>query len=202
MLKQQYPHVATAKIAASLGRSLVRVYSKAAALGLKKSEEYLASPDACRLRRGDNVGASRRFLPGHVPVNKGVKGWDAGGRSHETRFKPGQRGSNWVPIGSERLMDGYLQRKVSDTGYPPRDWKAVHVLLWEQHYGPVPPGYAISFIDGDKRHIDLTNLVMLSRRELMLRNTIHRYPPELRQAIRLVGKLNRAIKRADREEQD
>ncbi|EMM6737362.1 HNH endonuclease, partial [Pseudomonas aeruginosa] len=41
-----------------------------------------------------------------------------------TRFKKGQKPHTWLPVGSTRISaDGYLQRKISDTGYPPRDWK-------------------------------------------------------------------------------
>jgi len=201
-LKQLYPSTPTAKIAVLLQRPIHCVYNKAATLRLKKSPEYLAGPEACRLRRGDNVGARFRFRPGHVPANKGVKGWQAGGRSAETQFKPGQRGNKWVPIGSERFCDGYLQRKTGDTNYPPCDWQPVHALLWVERYGPIPSGYAVKFIDGDKKNIALDNLALISRGELMLLNTIHRYPPEVKQAIRLVAKLNRTIDRVEREKQD
>ncbi len=57
----------------------------------------------------------------------------------ETMFKKGQVGTRFMPIGSERInADGYLDRKVSATGYPPRDWVAVHRLLWIEHHGPIP----------------------------------------------------------------
>lgn len=59
LLRKLYPNVSTAKIAQRLGRSLSAVYGHAGLLGLSKSESYLASPDACRLRRGDNVGEGR-----------------------------------------------------------------------------------------------------------------------------------------------
>lgn len=120
VLRTQYAHTPTQKLSRSIGRSESAVYGRAAILGLKKSETYLAGPDACRLRRGDNVGASCRFLPGHVPANKGLRrpGF-APGRMAQTQFKPGARPHTWKPIGSTRLSkDGYVQRKVSDTGYP------------------------------------------------------------------------------------
>jgi hypothetical protein len=203
LLKRLYSNTATAEIANALNRSLNSVYAKANILGLKKSEAYLASPDACRLRRGDNVGMACRFLPGHVPANKGIKGWDSGGRSHETRFKAGQRGNKWMPIGSYRTShEGYLQRKVAETGYPPHDWRAVHLLLWIEHHGPIPTGYAVGFIDGNKQHVVIDNLVLLSRADLMQRNTIHRYPQELRLAIRQVARLKLVIERKRDEKQD
>ena len=203
-LKRLYPDTPTAKLAALLKRPICSVYGMAFSLGLKKSDAYRASPAACRLRRGDNVGAAYRFKPGHVPANKGLRrpGWYAG-RMRETQFKKGQRGNKWMPLGSLRLSkEGYLCRKIADTGYPPRDWRGVHLLLWEGHYGPVPPGHTICFLDGDRRHVALDNLVPLTRRELMARNTIARFPPELRHAIRLTRKLQRTIKERTSEKRD
>ena len=200
LLKREYPDTPTAKIAAVLRVPVDRVYSKAAKMGLKKSEQYMASPDACRLRRGDNVGAAYRFKPGHVPANKGKKGISYPGM-RATQFKPGQNPRNWKPIGSERLCDGYLQRKMTDTGYPPHDWKPVHVLLWVEHYGPVPSGYAVAFIDGDKKRVVIENLVLLSRADLMRRNTYHNnYPKEICELIQLRGQIVRQINKRTRNE--
>lgn len=57
IVRSRYPHERTENIATTLGMNIDQIYKKAHALGLKKTDEYLASPDACRLRRGDNVGA-------------------------------------------------------------------------------------------------------------------------------------------------
>jgi hypothetical protein len=85
LVRDLYPEVPTKLIAERLGRSVEKVYARAAKLGLHKSAEYLASPDACRLRRGDKVGLACRFQPGHAPANKGLRmpGW-APGRMAET----------------------------------------------------------------------------------------------------------------------
>jgi hypothetical protein len=171
-------------------------------MGLRKSVTYLAGPDACRLRRGDNVGAACRFLPGHVPANKGLRrpGW-APGRMVETQFKPGVKPHTWRPIGCTRLTkDGYLQRKVSDTGYPPKDWVGVHVIMWVEAYGRVPKGFVVAFKDRNKANIRLDNFELVSRRELMQRNTIHNYPPELADVIRLGASLKRQIRKIDEEQ--
>ena len=196
-LRAIYPHRSTSKVAEILGRSVCSVNSMASTLRLHKTEKYLASTDACRLRRGNNVGWAHRFPKGHVPANKGMRrpGW-APGRMAETQFKKGNHPHTWVPIGSTRLSkEGYLQRKVSDTGYTPRDWKGVHILMWEKANGPVPAGHAVTFQDRDKSHIALENLELITRAELMARNTIHNLPEELKGAIRAVASLNRAIRR-------
>jgi hypothetical protein len=72
----------------------------------------------------------------------------------QTQFKTGNRPENWLPIGSLRTTpDGYQQKKITDTGYPPVDWKAVHVLLWEEHHGPVAINLCVCFKDGNKSHM-------------------------------------------------
>jgi hypothetical protein len=185
----RYPHEPTAKLAADLGRSERSVYMRSDFLNLNKSPEYLASPAACRLRRGDSVGAASRFKPGLEPWNKGMQ-WDSGGRSAETRFKPGQMPKNHKPVGYERVnADGYRERKVAE----PKTFRAVHVLLWEEHLGPVPHGFAVIFKNRDKSDIRIDNLALISRADLMRRNSYHNYPQPIPQLIQLRGVLNRQI---------
>ena len=144
--------------------------------------------------RGIVSGRTGRFENGHVPHNKGKKGWCAGGNSVKTRFKKGSRPQTWVPVGSERITkDGILQRKISDTGYPPKDWRSVHSLLWEEHHGPIPKGYIVVFKNGDRTKICIENLELISRAENMRRNTIHNLPPALADVCRIRGVLNRRI---------
>ncbi len=201
ILRRMYADTPTSKLAATLGRSLLTVYQKAAKLGLEKSAAYLASPDACRLRRGEHPGKDTQFQPGHVPANKGLRrpGW-APGRMRETQFKKGERRGVatmlWKPIGTERVSkDGYLERKINDDLPLQRRWRAVHLILWEEERGPLPPGHALTFKNGDKSDIRLDNLELVTRAELMRRNTIHNYPPELKEVIRLKASLGRAIRK-------
>lgn len=201
VLREAYPHLATALVAGALARSVSAIYGRAQGMGLEKSPAYLASPAACRLRRGDNVGRATRFPKGHVPANKGLRrpGY-APGRMAETQFKPGSRhgtaAARYQPIGAERVSkDGYLERKVHD-GLPMQSrWRAVHLLVWEAAHGPVPRGHAISFRNGDRRDIRLDNLACIPRAELMRRNTLHRYPSALVSAMQLRGALVRRIRR-------
>lgn len=204
LLRAEYPDTPTAVLADRFGVTERAVYNRARKLGLKKSDAYLASPAACRLRRGDNIGGATRFPPGHRPHNAGLKGWRAGGRSAVSQFKPGNRPHTWQPIGSERTTDeGYLQRKLTDTGNTRRDWVCLHVLAWEAVHGPVPRGQIVVFKNRDKRDIRLENLELITRAENMRRNSIHRLPKELADVCRLKGALQRAIeKRARNEKQD
>lgn len=192
IIKARFPMDTAAEIATAIGCSIAAVHHRARKLGVKKSDAFWKSEKCARLN--GKQGAQYRFA-------KGVTSWNAGkqigskGRSAETQFKPGQRSHNYRPVGSERVRsDGYLERKVSDTGYPPKDWKTLHVILWESVNGPVPKGHVLVFIDGNKRNIVIENLSCITLAENARRNSIHRYPPELRQAMRTLGRLKSKIR--------
>ena len=204
-LRAEFPDTPTAKLAKSLGRSLSSTYQRAYTLGLHKSAAYLASPAAGRTNGRQGVGT--RFAKGHVPANKGLRrpGWGPG-RMKETQFVKGVRRGVavelWKPIGTERMSkDGYLQRKINNDLPLQARWRFVHLLVWEAANGPLPKGHAIAFKNGDKRDIRLDNLECISRRELMARNTVHRYPKPVAQAVQLLGAVKRKINRRARDEE-
>lgn len=204
-LRARYSHEKTSVIAAALGRAVYSVYNKAHSLGLKKSAEFLASPASGRT--DGSRGASGRFKPGQTPANKGLRrpGW-APGRMAETQFRKGERRGVAVrlyqPIGTERTSkDGYLERKINDDMPLQKRWRAVHILMWEAVHGPLPAGHAVVFKDKDKTHIVIDNLELVSRADLMRRNTRHNLPKELSDLIQLRGALNRVINHRAKNEQ-
>lgn len=198
-----FPDLPTVEIAAALRRSISTVYGQAYKLGLHKSAAYHASPEACRLRRGDKIGAAFRFLPGHVPANKGTRrpGY-APGRMRETQFRKGGRSANYLPIGTQRVdSDGYLREKIADGlgGFGNRNvWAFVHRQVWEAAHGPIPEGHRIWWKDGDRMNCALDNLEILSGAEHMARTTIHNLPPALKGAITAAAALKKAIRRKSR----
>ena len=198
-LARLYPATPMHEIVTALGRSESSIYGKAALMGLKRSEAFLSSPASGRIKPGSMQGAPTRFERGHATWNKGMKGWQADG-CQATQFKPGQNPHNWNPIGHERVTkDGYLQRKMTDTKCTRKDYRMVHHLVWEERNGPVPAGHALIFKDRNKTNIQLDNLELITRAELCRRNSIHRYSPELKHAIRTLAKLKRTIEDSSNE---
>jgi hypothetical protein len=188
-LRRDFATTSTADLAARFGVHYHQVARRATTLGLRKLEEYLVSAGG----RTDGVrGMGTRFQPGHRP-------WTAGktltGRIASTAFKPGQRPANYKPLGSLRInAGGYLQRKITETGYPPHDWQFVHRLVWVEAHGPIPPGHVVTFRTGrrttDPELLTVDALELISQRELMDRN---RLPPELQAISQLRGVLTRAL---------
>ena len=111
---------------------------------------------------------------------------------------------SYKPIGSLRISkDGQLQRKVRDDGPTSRRWISVARLVWEAAHGPVPKGHVVVFLPGKftaiEHEITLDRVELITRRELMRRNSVHTVqPPELARITQLRGALARQINRRSR----
>jgi len=111
-----------------------------------------------------NTGFTGQFNKGNIPFNKGLKGV---GGWEPTQFKKGNTPKNYKPVGTERVNgDNYVDIKIAD----PHKWKGKHILIWEEHNGPVPKGYVVIFGDGNNRNFDINNLVLVSRQQLLIMN--------------------------------
>lgn len=183
-LRRLYATTRTSEIAEQLGRTVGSTYQRAQTLRLHKDVAMLLEQNRRLGSALKDAGAPFRFAAGHVPANKGLRrpGY-APGRMRETQFKKGQRPHTWMPIGSRRLMDGYLQEKVTDTGYPPRDWVGLHILLWRRAGRRVPKRHVLAFKNGDRTDVRLSNLECIHRRELSRRNHWKHLPKPLRDVI-------------------
>lgn len=204
-MRALYPNTRTADIAALLGVHIDLVYRKAQSMGLSKSAALEATDKSGRIFRGGKAGQATQFTPGKKPWNAGLKGYQPGGRSVDTQFKPGELSGaaahNWVPVGAYRVAakDNYLQRKTSAEGRGPKDWTGVHRLVWEAAHGPVPDGHVVVFLPGRKSTvlelITLDALECITRTELMRRNSIWAKGPELGALYQLKGAINRQVNR-------
>ncbi|MDO9052909.1 MAG: HNH endonuclease signature motif containing protein [Gallionella sp.] len=197
LLRAHYPDTRTCNLVALIGRPRDSIYAKASELKLMKSDAFMASPASGRTTGKQGTGT--RFTKGHQTWNKGLH-YQPGGNIRESQFKKGRMPHNWHPIGHERLTEeGYLQRKMADTGVTRRDYRAVHVMLWEQHNGKVPDKHLVIFKDKDKTRIVIENLECISKSENMKRNSFHNYPKEIALLVQLRGALNRKINRQEKQ---
>lgn len=207
ILRLRYPDTPTHKLSALLGISDRAIYAKAKNIGLRKDQAYLDSPHSGRLRPGHNQGGATRFCKGHTTWNKGKKGLTYPG-CVATQFKPGRpayKARNYKPIGSTRVNAyGYLDRKVTDDPnlVPARRWVGVHRLVWEAANGPIPAGHAVVFKAGMRTNVEaeitIDRLELITRRELMARNTVHNLPKQIVQVVQLRSALKRKINRLEK----
>jgi len=192
-----YADTDTRELAAWLGHSVRDISQVATKYGIHKSAKYMATHSCGRIQ------------PGNVPHNKGLRrpGWSPG-RMRETQFKPGERSGiaakNWCPVGTIRTdAEGYLRIKVRE--WKPGDkawgfgnvgiWPLLQRHIWEKAYGPIPAGHVVVFEDGNRSNCAIGNLGLISRRDLMKRNTVHNLPKELAEVIQLSGALKRKLRR-------
>lgn len=70
---------------------------------------------------------------------------------------------------------------------------SLHRYTWMLNKGKIKKGYNVVIKDHGKSAGDINNLELVSDAELAKRNSIARYPPELRKAIWALIKFNKAI---------
>lgn len=150
----------------------------------------------CSNRKLKNGLIGGRFEKGQAAFNKGKKWADfmtpeGQANSRKTQFKKGQINGiakiKYKPIGSEtKRADGYIWVKIAKG-----KWIQKHHLVWELHYGPIPPGHVIVFLDGNICNCDITNLILASRGEVAVANSKKLLVgnPELRKAGILISRL-------------
>ena len=130
--------------------------------------------------RGINSGRTGHFRPGHQPWNAGTKGMT---QANSGSFTDGHEPHNTKWEGYERVTkDGIVEVSVREpnphTGYE-RRFRPKHVLLWEQHNGPVPDSHCVVFRDGDPSNIAIDNFELMHRLELLrLNKRQHRKAPD------------------------
>ena len=132
--------------------------------------------------------------PGCQPWNKGLRYQLTG---LKRQFQSGYRPWNYIPIGHEKAnYQNYIRRKIADG--EGRNYRPLHQLIWEEHHGPIPEGRIVCFKNRDRGDLRIENLELLTRAEMMARNSINQYPTELNRAMRQLAKLKKTIKQKDK----
>lgn len=88
----------------------------------------------------------------------------------QTSFRKG-REQVQLPIGTIRkttngttyikVKDSYLSRQK---GYREPYWVPIQKKVWQDHYGEVPDGKMVIFLDGNNENIDISNLYCIDRK--------------------------------------
>ena len=142
-----------------------------------------------------NTGLTGHFPKGNIPFNKGTKGLM---KANKSSYKKGNIPKNYKSIGTERITkDGYTEIKVKD----PNVWKLKQRLIYEEHYGEIPKGYVVMFLDRDKSNFDINNLILISRNQLrtLNQNDLIKDDPELTKSGIILADLLIKINEKDKE---
>lgn len=203
-LKVLYPNIKNSDISLKIGRSISGLASKAKSLGIRKSEMFFNDPILSG-RNLQNCGKDTRFKKGSVPHNKNrnLEQWmpkETIEKIKKTQFKKGAIPQNALPIGTEVIRNDkrsgkkYIMIKVE--GFKTLIYK--HVYIFKSHYKiKLKPGENVVFKDGNTMNLSIDNLECITNVELMNRNSIQRYPPELKTQMLKNSKLKRIIKKIE-----
>lgn len=133
-----------------------------------------------RQRHGIKSGVTGWFQKGHAPGNKGKKleeyvkdpervEWIRS-RISATQYKKGNKPYNELPVGSIVVIDGYKLYKKQMEGTRWQCWEPLHRVVWRKHNGPIPEDGMIIFKDGNKMNCDISNLILITKRENAVMN--------------------------------
>ena len=86
-------------------------------------------------------------------------------------FKNGEQNAKTYKIGDEREYNGYIWIKTNDIHHKGRvtsamfneNWTPKHRYIYMQHYGNIPDGHIVIFLDSNNRNFDIDNLYCISR---------------------------------------
>jgi len=204
IIRAHYPHMINEEIQELLPhRTTSMIYNRAYFLGVRKTIETIRRKQQLCGNVIREVGRKTRFKKGSTPVNKEKKQVEfmtSEGieRSKQTRFKKGNKPHNTKSDRFSVRKDSkgklYVFYKIEDGV-----WVHYHRYLYEQHHGEIPKGMVIRFKDGNFMNLDLNNLEMVSRKENMVRNSIHNLPPEIKELKLLIKTLNCRINKKSKQ---
>lgn len=190
-LLENYGTLTANQIGINIGRTRASVKNRCTKLKLKLDPETRAKQ--C------DIG---KFRSGQDSWNKGKKQSDymskeAIKRTKATRFKKGNLPHN-------TKADGVITVRKDNRGIPYQfirigsgEWIHLHWQVWFDKNGQIPEGGIVRFKDGNTMNCVIENLELIDMAENMKRNTIHRYPEDLKELIRLQAKLNRKISKIE-----
>jgi len=101
-------------------------------------------------------------------------------------FQKGRKDFSAHPIGKEvfngqniwvKVKDDYISEKENiNSKQSSPNWRKKHILIYEKHYGIIPNGSVVVFLDQNKKNCEIDNLYLTTRRInfLMVKNKWHK----------------------------
>ncbi|WP_295353060.1 HNH endonuclease signature motif containing protein [uncultured Succinivibrio sp.] len=160
-----------------VGRSnseLARMFTEH--FGIEKTAHQISS---VKKRYNLKSGLDGRFKSGHAPTNKGRK---VSAQTYEkmknsnTWYSKGNQPYNTLPLNTVKKdqLNGYWYHKYNMHGKTKRGrWILLHHEIWIKAHGPIPQGYVVIFLDGNKDNLALDNLAMIKRSTNARLNQMH-----------------------------
>jgi hypothetical protein len=196
IIRKLYADTPNKVIATWMPHSSTSISKKANQMGLKKTKEYIrengriiAAAQWKELKE-NGLELKSNFKKGHVPWCKGKKMSPEHIAKLTGVFKKGQQPHNTLPIGSIRNINNYNEIK-----YANHKWMALARYNWEQVHGPVPKDMCVFKLDGNKYNDDISNLCLVSRKDLAMLNRNHaKLTPELKEVQILINQIKQKIR--------
>lgn len=167
-----------------IGRNRQSVNNKAFQMRLKKTPEHIKKMLNKSIDLMVKKGTVTAFKKGNKPWNKGTKGVM---KANKASYKKGKIPKSYHEPGTISInKEGYKIQKLEDGR-----WVRTQVLAWEKVHGPIPEGYILRLKNKDIDCVDVNNMFLVTRSENLELNTVHRYPKELINTIKLLNKLKK-----------
>lgn len=197
-IRDNYLTLTLNQMADELDRALGSVAGRMRVLKLKIPDEIKEKRFKESYTRLAESGKMHRFTKGQTPHNKGQKMPDhVYEKCKGTMFKPGQ-----LPHNTKHFGKPYLYTRKKKNGYIERIWfiqvnrkrRSYLTYLCEQNGVDLTGRKPILREGFDHSHApEIDDILILTNKENMARNTITRYPTELRRLIRTHAKFKKQI---------
>lgn len=184
VVKEYYLIVPIKELARQFGRSPTAVKTSMRRQGLKLPLDIAQSRRNFQLRKAaPNKGKkwADMFSEEQIEVLK-KRTFKKGNKPHNTLSD----GIITTRLDKRKVLQKYIRIEENR-------WLSLSVFNWEQVHGKVEKGACIIFKNGDTMNCDIENLECISREELMKRNSIARFSPDLRSAISILSKLKKQL---------
>jgi hypothetical protein len=182
--RELYPNTLNTELAEIFNCELKRIYNLASRIKVKKSDEYLI--ENVFIFKDVEKSIPSRFQKGHKTWNAGSKGIHM---APQTEFKKGHQPYNTKYDGYESKRDQYWYIRVNGK------FVLKHRHIWEQINGPIPIEMVLKFKDKNTDNIQIENLYLCSRKDHAIQNSIHNYPKEIIEVMRLTKKIENYAKK-------